>query len=53
VGHVHQRERILVNETIFRTAAIAPVKTANSVGKIAFDPDEFLKIALVDPSGTA
>jgi hypothetical protein len=55
VMSIKGKEYKLVNETMFRTAATAPLKTANPVGKIAFDPDEFLNIALaeLDAGGTA
>ncbi|MDA9539229.1 hypothetical protein ACM41_24320 [Bradyrhizobium sp. CCBAU 21362] len=36
----------MVNEALFRAAARAPLFTAKTVGEVAFNPDEFMKIAL-------
>jgi len=36
----------LVNEALFRAAARAPLFEAGTVGEVAFNPDEFMKIAL-------
>lgn len=36
----------MVNEALFRAAARAPLFEAGTVGKVAFNPEEFMKIAL-------
>ncbi|MVT70553.1 hypothetical protein GPL21_36410 [Bradyrhizobium pachyrhizi] len=36
----------MVNEALFKAAARAPLFTAKTVGDVAFNPDEFIKIAL-------
>jgi hypothetical protein len=36
----------MVNEALFRAAARAPLLTAKTVGEVAFNPDEFMQIAL-------
>lgn len=36
----------MVNEALFRAAARAPLFEAGTVGEVAFNPDEFMKIAL-------
>jgi hypothetical protein len=43
---VLKREYQLMNESLFRAAARAPLFEARTVGEVAFDPVTFLKIAL-------
>jgi hypothetical protein len=43
---VLNQEYQLVNESLFRAAARAPLFEARTVGDVSFDPETFLKIAL-------
>jgi hypothetical protein len=43
---VLNQEYRLVNESLFRAAARAPLFEARTVGQVSFDPETFLKIAL-------
>jgi hypothetical protein len=43
---VLNQEYRLVNESLFRAAARAPLFEARTVGEVSFDPETFLKIAL-------